>query len=70
MNHYLLFRCRWVVVVVSGRTVEYNSLVPGAPWVPLPNLLNEHNNSVSVGMDGDSLVVAGGVNRNNNPDLK
>jgi hypothetical protein len=52
---------RWVIVVVSGRKVEYHTLDEGDPWHQLPDLNAEHNDTTSVGMDGEDLVVAGGV---------
>ena len=49
------------MVVVSGRKVEY--LIEGEGWKDLPDLNDEHHDSASIGMDGNTLVVAGGTNR-------
>ena len=57
---------RWAVIAVSGKKVEYNTLINEDPWKPLPDLNGEHNDSASVGMDGDELVVAGGTDRETN----
>lgn len=55
------YKFSWAVVVVSGRKVEY--LIEGEGWKDLPDLNDEHHDSASIGMDGNTLVVAGGTNR-------